>query len=48
MNLGKKCNKPGLEIRMKLIAKKILIINVYFPEMRESIKRVNCGNPSNV
>ena len=26
---------------MKPIAKKILIVNVYFPEMRESIKRVN-------
>ena len=26
---------------MQLIAKKILIVNVYFPEMRESIKRVN-------
>ena len=26
---------------MKLIAKKILILNVYFPELRESIKRVN-------
>ena len=26
---------------MKLIPKKVLILNVYFPEMRESIKRVN-------
>jgi len=26
---------------VQLVAKKVLIVNVYFPEMRETIKRIN-------